>query len=1309
MSFDTSKRSVLSALDLSPKGGLDIACATLVRYINSRLDFCTLSSCSGRIAVFCEGGGEGGGATEVSKENELLNGTVIEEDPFNVPLESTIVLASSTKGSGRWLFVEHGPARLQLVLESLTSAWPKSNVSLLLEPFILHVQCRTLASAQALMSISMSCGFRESGIGVGSRGKIVVAIRTTSGMIEVPLRHAGEWLVPNEDDSCLEKDYLSKLLQTVNEKFMNNEARREKFFDALMKSGFTEAPSQNTSGLASTAAALLHNSLTETSRVTKVTKASSESTTFFNAQPFMCVGGCGVVFSSRNKLFKHLIPSNPKPICPAVLEKERKKAIEDESLKKIQKVQSPAVTDALSTASTYLQRISELRRAENKAMWAQSLKRVSNWKSLTAIPTLTDSTTGTTYAKGSSSNDDEVGFLKRWGHTAVVNKDSSRVIVFGGYVGEGMHRRNNDVVVFDMIKGSWIKPVISATSSIALPPTIIPRPRVRHAATLLSFPETFLVPRDVDTELKRELQYSMLVYGGHDGPLNPLDDLWLLSSASEGANSYNWEQIYIPTESQRPCARWGHTLTSTQTLNSAVLVAGRNSSKSFNDVWVFTPSTSTQDIGKESAIYRKRTISVEQVTSFRGSHPSSRFSHAAASLSISGSDDAGGLIARIVIHGGFSSPFLYGVGGTFASIDDRSHLPAAHLQIQSDTHILSIYKREDSACFEGNWSSVKPSMVLEPRFSHSLTNLGQDRLLILGGACRDPSKNEAVILSDFEALGNDLHKDEAISCSASSVKSGVAYGDILFQANEDVDLPPATCARVIDIPMPVRHSLSFVSPNSLVLTGGGGVCFAFGSQFSTPIKCHLDGMLHERFDLSVDKKKLKKKREEITTMSTNLETELVHASRHDRLPIKEFRRKKRAEREAAEMMASLNIEPLSTATKSSLNVSYQNSKQPQPQGPYHSLKPLNPHKGSSDGISRLRTSLVKWLAEQGVNANRDEYISSLLVAGAQGGLPKRIEWVGDILVLPQDAFTNEFFTSSDSMRDGVYDIVASVFKSERIARRATIGAESPTRDSRASMIRSQPFLDAVYPRSPAEIVDATKKRLGGFVCVRENGISYCFDVTRLMFSSGNVSEKARAAAGFSSYKEASISKDNRLPLEGEVVIDLFCGLGYFTLPVLIHAGAKKVVACDWNPTATLCLRANMLANGLDDSRCIVYEGDNRLMTLPERNLVNSADRVLLGLIPSSEISWETALRLLRPRGGWLHIHATKGDAEYEQWAFTELPQKLKELVHLPSENRDGDFEETKKSWTFTTMHLERVKSYAPKVWHLVADVLVAGV
>ena len=61
----------------------------------------------------------------------------------------------------------------------------------------------------------------------------------------------------------------------------------------------------------------------------------------------------------------------------------------------------------------------------------------------------------------------------------------------------------------------------------------------------------------------------------------------------------------------------------------------------------------------------------------------------------------------------------------------------------------------------------------------------------------------------------------------------------------------------------------------------------------------------------------------------------------------------------------------------------------------------------------------------------------------------------------------------------------------------------------------------------------------GWVEHRENGILYCLDVTRCMFSSGNVTEKARMG---------------RLAGCGETVVDLFAGIGYYTLPLLMHAG-----------------------------------------------------------------------------------------------------------------------------------------------------------
>lgn len=52
------------------------------------------------------------------------------------------------------------------------------------------------------------------------------------------------------------------------------------------------------------------------------------------------------------------------------------------------------------------------------------------------------------------------------------------------------------------------------------------------------------------------------------------------------------------------------------------------------------------------------------------------------------------------------------------------------------------------------------------------------------------------------------------------------------------------------------------------------------------------------------------------------------------------------------------------------------------------------------------------------------------------------------------------------------------------------------------------------------------------------------------------------------------------------------GIGYFTLPYLIHAGAAHVHACEWNPHAVSALRRNLHVNKVEH-RCTVHEGDNK--------------------------------------------------------------------------------------------------------------------
>lgn len=141
----------------------------------------------------------------------------------------------------------------------------------------------------------------------------------------------------------------------------------------------------------------------------------------------------------------------------------------------------------------------------------------------------------------------------------------------------------------------------------------------------------------------------------------------------------------------------------------------------------------------------------------------------------------------------------------------------------------------------------------------------------------------------------------------------------------------------------------------------------------------------------------------------------------------------------------------------------------------------------------------------------------------------------------------------------------------------------------------------------------------GVVNHKDNHILYQFDVTKCMFSFGNVREKIRMA---------------ELDCSDEIVVDLFAGIGYFTLPLLVHAKAKHLYACEWNPDAVEALRRNLRANGVEGDRYTVIEGDNRL-SRPE----NVAQRVILGILPSCQEWMKTALQCVdKKTGAILHCH-----------------------------------------------------------------------
>ncbi|KAL0398766.1 UNVERIFIED_CONTAM: tRNA wybutosine-synthesizing protein 2/3/4 [Sesamum radiatum] len=259
-------------------------------------------------------------------------------------------------------------------------------------------------------------------------------------------------------------------------------------------------------------------------------------------------------------------------------------------------------------------------------------------------------------------------------------------------------------------------------------------------------------------------------------------------------------------------------------------------------------------------------------------------------------------------------------------------------------------------------------------------------------------------------------------------------------------------------------------------------------------------------------------------------------------------------------------------------------------------------------------------------------------------LPSRWERLGDIIVLPVFSFKDQVW---DSIGNELWPLVAESLGTHRLARQGRI-AQTGTRDSKLEILVGD----------------------NGWVDHRENGIVYSFDATKCMFSWGNLSEKMRMA---------------HLDCKDQVIVDLFAGIGYFVLPFLVRANAKMVYACEWNPHAIEALRRNLETNSVAD-RCVVLEGDNRV-TAPK----GVADRVCLGLLPSSECSWVTAVRALRDEGGMLHIHGNAKDSEEGLWT-KHVVQSISDIAK--SEGR---------SWEVSIDHVERVKWYAPHIRHLVVD------
>lgn len=181
----------------------------------------------------------------------------------------------------------------------------------------------------------------------------------------------------------------------------------------------------------------------------------------------------------------------------------------------------------------------------------------------------------------------------------------------------------------------------------------------------------------------------------------------------------------------------------------------------------------------------------------------------------------------------------------------------------------------------------------------------------------------------------------------------------------------------------------------------------------------------------------------------------------------------------------------------------------------------------------------------------------------------------------------------------------------------------------------------------------------------ENGIKYKFDVKKIMFSSGNIDERIRMS---------KVAKKN------EIVVDMFAGIGYFTLPIAVYSGAK-VYACEINPVAYKYLEENIVLNNVQ-SIVKARLGDCRIVA-PKK----IANRIIMGYLESMEFI-PYAIDILNEEG-ILHFHIKCKEENFPNKVF----RKAKEIIKDKGKKAEMIFH-------------KKIKSYAPHIIHGVIDIRI---
>jgi len=183
---------------------------------------------------------------------------------------------------------------------------------------------------------------------------------------------------------------------------------------------------------------------------------------------------------------------------------------------------------------------------------------------------------------------------------------------------------------------------------------------------------------------------------------------------------------------------------------------------------------------------------------------------------------------------------------------------------------------------------------------------------------------------------------------------------------------------------------------------------------------------------------------------------------------------------------------------------------------------------------------------------------------------------------------------------------------------------------------------------------------------RENKCGFKLDVSKIMWSKGNTTERKRMSL---------------LPEDGEVIVDMFAGIGYFSIPMAVHSSPEQIYSLEINPVSHSYLCDNIKINKVED---VVKPILGNCREVAPQDV--AADRVLMGYIGNTHEYLDVAMDTLK-NGGILHYHESVPDN-------IKFKRPVERIISAAKASGRGKVE---------IINARIIKPYSPGVYHVVVD------